>query len=465
VCARAGGLRLHRSARSWFGLRLLTCSPSPSLPDVSSSSAVLAPVGALAPKGSAGMAVGRSDAPSPADGKDRRRQRLAARAILRDLTHLERVTRCGTPAGAEVRVRGSVGPAGTHAGIAGLQTCGSVWACPVCSAKIGAARTDELDTAIRTWLDPTYRTLTNRPGPGAFALATFTARHEYGDPLAGLWDSMSASWRRLVSSRAYKDAVRDLGVAGYHRTTEVTLTPNGWHVHFHVLYFLDQPAASLTSFATGWAVLGRWTDSVRAVGGSADLAGQDFKVLSGTADALAGVSAYVHKGVYVEQAAGRARGARELAMELRRGDLKVSRKRPGTSRTPFGVLADIVAEVLETGCVETIRKGDPRVTDRAAWSEWEEASRGRRQQVWSRGLRALLCLDAEQSDEDLAAAEVEGADLVVVASSDWEAFASHGPRVAELLDHVERGATLDEQQARCAAFLSAYGVPFTLPAG
>jgi hypothetical protein len=276
---------------------------------------------------------------------------------------------------------------------------------------------------------------------------------------------MSVAWRRLVSSRAYKGAVRDLGVVGYHRTTEVTLTPNGWHVHFHVLYFLDGSPAADTCFSTASALLGRWVESVAKGGGVADLQAQDFKVLSGTADALKGVSAYVHKGVYVERT-GVERSSRSMALELRRGDLKVSRKRPGTSRTPFGVLADIVAEVLETDwwTVPGTSK-ETRVSDRIAWSEWEESSRGRRQQVWSRGLRALLCLGDEQTDEELAAAEVEGEDLVMVAAADWEAFASHGPRVAELLDHVERGATIPEQRARCSAFLSAYGVPFTSPGG
>ncbi|MGV1037952.1 MAG: protein rep [Candidatus Nanopelagicales bacterium] len=337
-------------------------------------------------------------------------------------------------------VRAAVQPSGISAGIGGVKTCGSVWSCPVCASKILHGRTDELETAIRTWAD----------GGGSFALATLTIRHHKGQALATVWDTVQKAWRSMTESRAYKDLREALGVEGYHRTTEVTYGAHGWHVHLHVLLFTGPtyPGAWM-----GSSLLDLWGLAVSRVGGTTDPQGQDWKILHGSADALAGVAGYVTKGDYRETHAG-PRDARLVALELTRSDLKGLGRKHG-SVTPFRILGTLVDEVELTGAID--------MDAAALWAEWEAASVGRRQQTWSRGFRDQLGLMREQTDEELAAETVQGEDLVMVAACDWRRFSADGRREAALLDAIESAGSITEARVIASAFLAAHGVPHTLP--
>lgn len=393
---------------------------------------------------------GGSDAPAAAS-RSRRSDRKAAHAVLRHLTGVKRVRACGlSGVGTEVSIRAQATPSGITAGVAGTQTCGSVWVCPQCSAKIAARRTQEMQDAITRWLEPEWRARKDLAGPGAFALATYTVSHHAGQSLASVWDLVSVAWRKFVSHRDYKAIRKGLGVRAYHRTTEVTLTPNGWHVHLHVLYWLDAPAGADTAKAAGGRLLSRWMVSVKDAGGAASLLGQDWKMLAGTAEALAGVGAYLHKGTYAERAV-RPRDARAVALEHSHGATK--RGRGTGSRTPWQLLADIVAEVEETGAVD--------VDDWGMWVEWEQTATGRRQQVWSRGARDLLDLDDEQSDEEIAAEDLDGEELVRVDAQAWRAFAADGRREAQLLDAIESSESIEAARRMCRDFLTRHGVGFS----
>jgi hypothetical protein len=460
-------------------------------------------------------AVGR-DAPRPlraldptADSEprhrdtDRRASRKRAHAVLRSLTGIKRVRHCGAVGvGESVAVMAAKGPNGNLiAGVAGTQTCASVWACPTCSAKIADHRTKELEDGIRRWVDPEWRA--ERPAelvkvgrrleakrhaipledrkarkvadravrqnaaslnvtkssrwnePGSFMLVTLTVRHHARQPLAHLWDLVGDSWRDTVAHRSYKDARRALDVAGYHRTTEATIGASGWHVHLHVLYWLNGTPTPDRVAAEGGAIVAQWIKSVQANGGSATLDGQDWRMLAGDAEALSGIAGYVHKGVYVEQDPTTGRTAGHVAMEVGRGDLK--RARFGTSRAPFELLGDVVAEVEETGTVDA--------TDWALWSEWEQASKGRRQQVWSRGLRDLLGLGEELTDEQIAEVTLDGEELLRVKATDWRTFTLDGVREANLLDAIEKCKNVRQARRVAARMLTGWGVPFELPDG
>src|SRR5690554_1611622 len=72
-----------------------------------------------------------------------RRDRFAAREVLWMESDLRRVAYCGRFAsGDSVVVKRAAD--GSGAGLGGVQSCGSVWACPVCSEKINAERQAEL---------------------------------------------------------------------------------------------------------------------------------------------------------------------------------------------------------------------------------------------------------------------------------------------------------------------------------
>lgn len=374
-----------------------------------------------------------------------RADRLRARSVLRSLTTLPRVARCGRALSAQVIVKAQCDHGSVSSGVAGLETCGSVWACPTCSAKIAAARCDDLDNACRRWL----------AGPDTgLMLVTLTIRHHAGQPLAELWDTVSQAWRRTVSGRAYKAAVRALGVAGTVRTTEVTYGANGWHVHLHLLLLLDRSCGADRVASSGWAILDQWGKSVAAVGGTCDALGQDFKLLEGDDPAqLAGIASYLTKGgeYTVSRKPSRARSTRGVAMEMTMGARKDTRK--AGSRTPMGILADLVAGVEETGVIDA--------DDARLWAEWEAASHGRRQQVWSRGLRDRLGLDDMATDEELAASEVEGEELVFIDAADWDRLSRFG-HDAGLHEAIEQATNITQARANACAWLAMHGVPYRL---
>lgn len=378
----------------------------------------------------------------------RNRERLAARSIMRDLRPrvrkmiagregmveanvYGRLSSCGLPMGSEVRVRGVDG----HSGVAGLQTCGSVWACPCCASKIGVRRTDETERGILNWT----------ASGGRFFLLTLTMQHHQGDRLSDLWDGLSEAWRLWGMDGSVKRANQSLDRVGYHRTTEVTVGVNGWHVHLHVLMFVAGSASDDAAASAGSVFIARWIRSVERAGFSALSVGQDWKSLEGTGEALAQVAGYLHKGDYRR----RDRTARSLALEVTRGDLKDG----GGSRTPFGVLSDLVSSVEDSGVIPE--------DDLSLWAEWEEASHGRRQQVWSRGMRDLLGLEDEQSDEEIAAEDLGGDDLVIIDADEWRRFDRIPGAHAELLEAIDREVGFMARRMAAVNVLRKYGIRHT----
>lgn len=111
----------------------------------------------------------------------------------------------------------------------GLQTCGSVWACPVCAAKISERRRAELQTLIAA----------HHAAGGVVLLVTRTVPHERRDNLEELLDRIASAEISYKAHRDYKTLVKAFGLVGRVRAVEVTHGhANGWHPHVHELLFL-----------------------------------------------------------------------------------------------------------------------------------------------------------------------------------------------------------------------------------
>ena len=118
---------------------------------------------------------------------------------------------------------------GTSARFSGLSTCGSVWHCPVCAAKITEARRKELDLAVTAWV---------KHG-GRVELLTLTFPHESDMPLAELLTKFAKALQSFKNSKGYKRITGTAGRAGNIRSLETTWGANGWHPHVHELVFLS----------------------------------------------------------------------------------------------------------------------------------------------------------------------------------------------------------------------------------
>lgn len=343
------------------------------------------------------------------DRDARRASRYLARFFLWDASSLKRVQSCGrvarTAEGVAIRV--SESEAGRHAGFAGIAHCGSVWACPVCSAKIAAKRQGEIQQALAAW----------HQKAGRVGLVTLTMRHSRGQSLSDLWDALSDAWHAATSGRAWSADQMMFGVdmdrvirSGARkgqtvtesririiRVVEVTHGDNGWHVHIHALVLLRPGATDGDLDLIAGSMFGRWRSGLLRAGLDAPTLrrGVDARMLHG--DPAAALGEYFTKAVY------------SAAAEVSRGDLKDAK---GGNATPFGILRSLVTNGEVGDAVLSDAEASRR---RAIWAEWESASKGRRQISWTVGLRAeLLGVEEEMTDQEIADEESDGAPVAQV---------------------------------------------------
>ena len=244
----------------------------------------------------------------------------------------------------------------------GVQTCGSVWHCPVCSAKISETRRKELNEAL-AWaraqataqaevIEPEF----SRIVP---VMMTLTASHKRGDDLRNQLDGMKRAKQKLRQSRSWRNLKDE--IAGTITATELTHGSNGWHTHFHELLFVDVGTGTEGHAVAAVELLrAEWLRSLVKVGMTGGKAAFD-------------VQGAEKAGQYIAKW-----GAAE--------ELTLREHKKGKGRTPFQLLADA-------------KDGDKQAG--ALFVEYALAFKGRRQLVWSNGFKKLIGID-EIEDEDAA---------------------------------------------------------------
>lgn len=119
------------------------------------------------------------------------------------------------------------------ASLAGLNRCGNLHTCPVCSAKVGELRRKQLSAAM----------VAHVGNGGAAYLLTFTFPHEANEPLEMLQAKFDKARRRFQNSRQWKAFKKFKRVVGLVNSLEFTVSQeNGWHPHVHMLLFCDKQA-------------------------------------------------------------------------------------------------------------------------------------------------------------------------------------------------------------------------------
>ena len=84
----------------------------------------------------------------------RRKLRYRLRHLLRDVTTINRCKGCGwEPIANGIAVKVGSKDGHTSAGFGGLETCGRIWLCPVCAAKIRVRRGDQIAEGVARHMD------------------------------------------------------------------------------------------------------------------------------------------------------------------------------------------------------------------------------------------------------------------------------------------------------------------------
>jgi len=350
-----------------------------------------------------------------------RERRYELRRLLWEVSELRRLRGCGRGRRADfVGVRHSEGHG---AGFSGLVTCGSIWSCPVCSAKIMARRSLELGVGLLTWEN----------SGGNLVMGTLTMRHNRGTRLAEEFGALNDGWKSIITSKVWKKWLKRLGSPGLVRVVEVTFGSNGWHVHLHFVLLVQGGLSSDVLDAFSNWLTAKWIRVLELVGMPGALAqGQDIHLVDG-------VRAASELGEYLAKST--AYGAAEsLGRELMGTWTKDARSVHSTA--PAWRIAE---EFGETGEADLL----------ALWGEYERGTKGRRQTTWTRGLRALLGVGAEQTDEEIAE-EVQGdEDLVRITPEGWLTVLRMREPSCRILQAVEEGGLRG-----LVAYLDAHGIDY-----
>lgn len=249
----------------------------------------------------------------------------------------------------------------------GLATCGSVWDCPICSAKIAMRRNEEVKQARERWVK----------NEGYLVLVTYTIRHNKRDSLKDLARVVTDAIRYVHSGRDYQKFKKEYGLAGTISGTEVLLNMlNGWHYHKHQLLFLKRDADSkeynqieIQSFLED-----KYLEYIRSMG----------------YDAISGIA------------------------------VNVSDPDTGDGKLPEYICKwGIENEVMTVDEKTTVGLSPFELLDtdeyREEFIEYSIAMKGKRRLTWSNGLRDLLGLDKEKTDDEIASEldEIEGENILL----------------------------------------------------
>lgn len=245
----------------------------------------------------------------------------------------------------------------------GLMSCGSVWNCPVCSAKISERRRIELKEALEVAKKKDY----------AIHFVTLTFPHGISDDLQDILPKMTKAYGKLSNGKySVKSQLKkfhpDAKIHGFIRAVEVTHGQHGFHPHVHMIVFTDrETGSSFLEYIYGKA----WQRACRLVG---------LPIPSNEHGCT------VKDGSYAAEYASKW----GLEEEMTKANSKQTRTK---GVTPWGLLRCIVDG------------DDPEYTPERAsglFRAYSKAFTGKRQLYWSNGLRKLLSADKEVSDEELA---------------------------------------------------------------
>lgn len=271
-------------------------------------------------------------------------RRIAA-GILGDYS---RLSHCGrTPVAGHITLIRSAN--GAH--YAGISTCGSVWNCPVCAAKIAEAKREEIEALFAG----------HEATGGGLYMLTLTLPHKRAEPCASTRRTVADSWRKVQAGRAWGALKAKHGIIHHVRALEVTHGENGWHPHLHIVFLTSRPLDVPAHLHRD--VAARWADKVEADSG---------KVVEFIATDLrpAKAAEYIAKW--------------GSASEVAKGEFKQAR---GKGRSPWQLL-------------EAYRDGDKQAGP--LFKEYTKAFYRARHLTYSKGCREAYGLRAERSDEEMA---------------------------------------------------------------
>lgn len=272
---------------------------------------------------------------------------------------------------------------GAKAAAIGTVSCGSPWACSVCSARVREKRRVGLHRLVQAGTERGYR----------WVFFTGTLRHRRGQGPRQQRAALEACWKAITTGKQAQARKESGAVLGTVRSIEMQLDgPAGPHGHVHGLVLVagdvsdDDLSVAMDAMGKRWSSWAeRKMDGLRP----SDAHGWHWEVARSAAEAMD----YATKSI---DGAGWT-----VAHEVARGDVKTGKE---GSRTPMEMLRAAIDEVEVTGDLGAMMR----------MADFARATRGMRAIVVSRSLTQILgdVLD-ERTDQELA-------DEVEELGDEWE---------------------------------------------
>jgi hypothetical protein len=315
-----------------------------------------------------------------------RLQSAAHRLVMRDnIRHRVGFCHMGLGFGqhhVEIRKRGE------RANFHKLAVCGNAWVCPVCRSKIAEHRAQEIREAFTLAKEKNLH----------ITMVTLTTRHGMGDSAESLLSGISEAMRCVTAHRDYKTERDRLGVVGYIRSLEVTHGYNGWHPHFHVIYFSKKPLPRKFQRV----VFGEWKRSIKAQGLPVPNFEYGIRVNDGSK-----AGEYINKlgddGELLQRRDGQGAVTWDMADEASKANLKKGRN---GNRKPHQILQDASEGCEKSGLL---------------FREYALAFHGRSMIQFSRFLRDRLGMVTEEMTDEQAAASAAGSEFhIAIPKAVWK---------------------------------------------
>lgn len=309
-----------------------------------------------------------------------------------------------------IGVRIPKNPMQKRASLSGVQTCGSVWSCPICAKRIATQRGKEISQAID------FMTETGNVA----IMVTNTARHNQGAALLPFKTKFKAAHRRFVQSRRWRTLKAEFGIEHSIKAVEGTWgIENGWHYHQHAILFLKADAL----LDAGEEAFQAWVEAARSLW----LKCLELEGLDGIGEIAFDVQAdHDVKKNYLAKLG--------LEDETSKLDYELS---AGHNKTSGGAK---IWQILEKSW-----KGDAQYSK--LYIEWVEAMSGDNWITFSHGLKDLCGID-ELSDEDASlfeGVEEEAANETLLEISDDEFMPVR--KLQRIADLLEISATTRSEEA------------------
>lgn len=268
-----------------------------------------------------------------------------------------------------------------------VQRCGSVWMCPVCVVRVTEGRRLELQEALGKAPALDFDVY----------LVTSTIPHHSGSDPRALSDGLLAARTKMRNRKTFRTWSKSIGTVGCVRSLEVVYGANGAHPHIHELIFCRKGSRKPVAAD----LLPLWQSACQAVG----------------------LPEPNEHGIDIRNGEKAASYVGKWGLEDEMTKTHTKRGRLG-SRTAWDLLRDAAAGDVVAG---------------ELFKRHAMAFKGRKQLVWSKGLRSLLGLGVEKTDSDLAEESKEQASRVGgIDSFEWQLVVRYNMR-ERVLRAVDRG--------------------------